>query len=103
MKNIKGDISEKLATVYFQKQGFKVFEQSQTNTPFDLIVFDPNTWTHKYVEVRTENRAKSKKYKGKRISRIPRIKNKGIFMVYVNIETGGIHEVQPRCKIHEKI
>lgn len=91
-KKIKGCIAENIVMCHFQLKGYYVFKACQTNGPIDIITVDPETYEVKLYDVKTKGYRKD----GSSISRMPRVKNKNIQIVYV--EGDKVIEPKPRRK-----
>lgn len=77
----KGCYAENLAVCYLQEKGYFVFKGCQTQSAIDLITVDPKTFKAQYYDVKTLNHRKD----GSEIYRVPRIKDKGIHIILVDI------------------
>ena len=91
IKKNKGCYAENLATCWLQENNFFVFKACQTQSAVDLVAVDPVTFKTRLFDVKVENKRKD----GSSISRVPRIKNKNIEIIKVDLE-------QKKCRIVEK-
>jgi len=87
----KGCFAENLAVCFLQEKNYFVFKGCQTQSAVDLIAVDPITFETRLFDVKAENKRKD----GSSISRIPRIKNKNIQIIKVDLQT-------KKCRIVEK-
>ncbi len=78
----KGCVCENLAVVWLQEKGYYVFKGSQTQSPIDLIAVDPKTLDTFYYDVKHVGRRKD----GSIIARTPRIKDKRIHILSVDLD-----------------
>ena len=91
IKKNKGCICENFATVWLQEKGFYVFKGSQVQSPIDLISVDPKTLEHKFFDVKMLGKRKD----GSIIARSPRIKDKRIHILSVDL-------LNKKCRIVPK-
>jgi Holliday junction resolvase-like predicted endonuclease len=91
IKKNKGCYAENLAICFLQEKNYFVFKGCQTQSAVDLVAVDPLTFETKLFDVKAENKRKD----GSSISRVPRIKNKNIQIIKVDLE-------QKKCRIVEK-
>lgn len=82
IKKNKGCLCENLAIVWLQEQGYYVYKGSQTQSPIDIIAIDPKTLESKFFDVKHVGRRKN----GSIISRMPRIKDKRIQILSVDLQ-----------------
>ena len=82
IKKNKGCLCENLAVVWLQDQGYYVFKGSQTHSAIDLIAVDPKTLEYKYFDVKMLGKRKD----GSIIARSPRIKDKRIHILSVDLQ-----------------
>ena len=87
----KGCFAENLAVCFLQEKNYFVFKGCQTQSAVDLVAVDPITFETRLFDVKAENKRKD----GSSISRIPRIKNKNIQIIKVDLQT-------KKCRIVEK-
>ena len=87
----KGCLCENLAVCWLQEQGYYVFKGSQTQSPIDLIAVDPKTLEHKFFDVKHIGRRKD----GSLIARSPRIKDKRMYILSVDL-------INKKCRIVPK-
>lgn len=87
----KGCFAENLAVCWLQENNFFVFKGCQTQSAVDLVAVDPVTFKTRLFDVKVENKRKD----GSSISRVPRIKNKNIEIIKVDLNT-------KKCRIVEK-
>tara|TARA_R100001510_G_C7464078_1_gene83320 strand:+ start:82 stop:378 length:297 start_codon:yes stop_codon:yes gene_type:complete len=78
----KGCVCENLAVVWLQEKGYYVYKGSQTQSPIDLIAVDPKTLDTFYYDVKHIGRRKD----GSIIARTPRIKDKRIHILSVDLD-----------------
>lgn len=90
-KNI-GCLCENIAVCWLQEQGYFVFKGCQTQSAVDLVAVDPITFETRLFDVKVENKRKD----GSSISRVPRIKNKNIQIIKVDLQTKKCRIVEPR-------
>lgn len=83
IKKNKGCLAENIAVCYLQENGYFVFKGCQTHSAVDLVAVDPNTFTTRLFDVKVNNYRKN----GTIISRVPRVKNKNIEIIRVDIQT----------------
>ena len=88
----KGCFAENLAVCFLQEKNYFVFKGCQTQSAVDLIAVDPITFETRLFDVKAENKRKD----GSSISRIPRIKNKNIQIIKVDLQTKKCRIVEPR-------
>jgi Holliday junction resolvase-like predicted endonuclease len=87
----KGCFAENLAVCFLQEKNYFVFKGCQTQSAVDLVAVDPITFETRLFDVKAENKRKD----GSSISRVPRIKNKNIEIIKVDLNT-------KKCRIVEK-
>ena len=87
----KGCFAENLAICWLQENNYFVFTGCQTHSAVDLVAVDPVTFETRLFDVKVENKRKD----GSSISRVPRIKNKNIEIIKVDLNT-------KKCRIVEK-
>lgn len=87
----KGCYAENLAVCFLQEKNYFVFKGCQTQSAVDLIAVDPVSFKTRLFDVKVENKRKD----GSSISRVPRIKNKNIEIIKVDLNT-------KKCRIVEK-
>ena len=92
IKKNKGCLCENLAIVWLQEQGYYVFKGSQTHCAIDLVAVDPTTLEHKFFDVKMLGKRKD----GSIIARSPRIKNKNIEIIKVDLNKKKSRIVQKR-------
>ena len=83
IKKNKGCYAENIAVCYLQEKGYFVFKGCQTQSAIDLVAVDPESFKAQYFDVKTLSRRKD----GSQIYRVPRIRNKGIHIILVDIST----------------
>jgi len=88
----KGCFAENLAVCFLQEKNYFVFKGCQTQSAVDLVAVDPITFETRLFDVKAENKRKD----GSSISRIPRIKNKNIQIIKVDLQTKKCRIVEPR-------
>tara|TARA_Y100000592_G_C5367004_1_gene266560 strand:+ start:411 stop:707 length:297 start_codon:yes stop_codon:yes gene_type:complete len=88
IKKNKGCLCENLAVVWLQEQGYYVYKGSQTQSPIDIIAINPKTLESKFFDVKHVGRRKN----GSIISRSPRIKDKRIQILSVDL-------INKKCRI----
>ena len=88
----KGCYAENLAVCFLQEKNYFVFKGCQTQSAVDLVAVDPITFETKLFDVKAENKRKD----GTSISRVPRIKNKNIRIIKVDLQTKKCRIVEPR-------
>ena len=88
----KGCYAENLAVCWLQENNFFVFKACQTQSAVDLVAVDPITFKTRLFDVKTENKRKD----GSSISRVPRIKNKNIQIILVDLKTKKCRIVEPK-------
>jgi|TARA_Y100000114_G_C11730530_1_gene313317 Holliday junction resolvase-like predicted endonuclease len=91
IKKNKGCLCENLAIVWLQEQGYYVFKGSQTHCAIDLVAVDPTTLEHKFFDVKMLGKRKD----GSIIARSPRIKDKRIQILSVDL-------INKKCRIVPK-
>ena len=91
IKKNKGCLCENLAVVWLQEQGYYVFKGSQTHCAIDLVAVDPTTLEHKFFDVKMLGKRKD----GSIIARSPRIKDKRIQILSVDL-------INKKCRIVPK-
>ena len=91
IKKNKGCLCENLAVVWLQDQGYYVFKGCQTHCAIDLIAVDPKTLEYKYFDVKMLGKRKD----GSIIARSPRIKDKRIHILSVDL-------LNKKCRIVPK-
>ena len=91
IKKNKGCLCENLAIVWLQEQGYYVFKGSQTHCAIDLVAVDPTTLEHKFFDVKMLGKRKD----GSIIARSPRIKDKRIHILSVDL-------INKKCRIVPK-
>ena len=91
IKKNKGCLCENLAVVWLQEQGYYVYKGSQTQSPIDIIAINPKTLESKFFDVKHVGRRKN----GSIISRSPRIKDKRIQILSVDL-------INKKCRIVPK-
>lgn len=87
----KGCYAENLAVCFLQEKNYFVFKGCQTQSAVDLVAVDPNSFKTRLFDVKVENYRKD----GSIIARVPRIKNKNIEIIKVDLK-------QKKCRIVEK-
>lgn len=87
----KGCYAENLAVCFLQEKNYFVFKGCQTQSAVDLIAVDPVSFKTRLFDVKVENYRKD----GSIIARVPRIKNKNIEIIKVDLK-------QKKCRIVEK-
>ena len=92
IKKNKGCYAENLAVCWLQENNFFVFKGCQTQSAVDLVAVDPITFETRLFDVKAENKRKD----GSSISRVPRIKNKNIQIIKVDLQTKKCRIVEPR-------
>lgn len=88
----KGCYAENLAVCFLQEKNYFVFKGCQTQSAVDLVAVDPITFETRLFDVKAENKRKD----GSSISRVPRIKNKNIRIIKVDLQTKKCRIVEPR-------
>jgi len=88
----KGCYAENLAVCFLQEKNYFVFKGCQTQSAVDLVAVDPITFETRLFDVKAENKRKD----GSSISRVPRIKNKNIQIIKVDLQTKKCRIVEPR-------
>ena len=88
----KGCFAENLAVCFLQEKNYFVFKGCQTQSAVDLVAVDPITFETRLFDVKAENKRKD----GSSISRVPRIKNKNIRIIKVDLQTKKCRIVEPR-------
>lgn len=87
----KGCYAENLAVCFLQEKNYFVFKGCQTQSAVDLVAVDPNSFKTRLFDVKVENYRKD----GSIIARVPRIKNRNIEIIKVDLK-------QKKCRIVEK-
>ena len=81
IKKNKGCYAENLAVCWLQENDYFVFKSCQTQSAVDLVTLDPITFKTRLFDVKVENYRKD----GSLIARVPRIKNKNIEIIKVDL------------------
>ena len=87
----KGCFAENLAVCFLQEKNYFVFKGCQTQSAVDLVAVDPVSFKTRLFDVKVENYRKD----GSIIARVPRIKNRNIEIIKVDLK-------QKKCRIVEK-
>lgn len=95
MKKVLGCACEHLAVAWLQEKGYYVFKGAQTHCPVDLVAMDPKTFKIELFDVKLVARRSD----GSNINRIPRLKNKGIQILSVDLKNKKCRIVPKKEKV----